>query len=112
MILNFFRADSPESSLRLNMLLVVIPISLILFSVAFFIFYRTLVPVEVVNSAAGLKHTYSEIPWAYMGGFVVAILTGLYSIWYGKKINKEAENETPRRFDPAQLNANPQNLPS
>jgi hypothetical protein len=100
-------SNTPDSSLRFNLLLVTIPIAIILASVAFFIFYRTVVPIEVTFvSKTTLKYVYADIPWAAIGAFVALLITSYFTLVYGKKINKDAENQTPKPGDPAQPNIN------
>lgn len=109
----FLKSNTPDSSLRVNMLIITIPIGFILGSVAAFILHRTFVPLEttiIVNPL--IKHTYTikyvfaELPWLALGGFVGTIIAALVTLWFGKKINKDAENQTPKPGDPAQPNIN------
>jgi len=72
--------------------------------------YRTVSPVEITYvSKNDLKYVYAELPWLALSGFVGAVIAALFSLWYGKKINKEVENETPKPGEPAQpgKNVNP-----
>lgn len=102
----FLKADSPDSSLRVNMFIITVPIGMILFSVFFYIMYRTLTPTEIIVTKESSKYIYEAIPWMALGGFVGAILATLVTVWYGKKLNKDAENETLKVRDPAQPNSN------
>ncbi len=104
---DFLKSNSPDSSLRVNMLLITVPVSAILWMVAFHIFYLTIVPEQVtVMGHSDIKYIYRELPWLALSGFVGAIITTLVTLWVGKKINKEAENETPKPGDPPQPNKN------
>jgi hypothetical protein len=90
---NFFKSNTDESSLRLNMFMIVLPIGFILWAVALHIAYRTFIPVEQVYDPKlhSVKSTYAVIEWLSIATFIAGVLGALYSIWYGKKINKDAE---------------------
>ena len=104
---NFFKSNTDESSLRLNMFMIAAPIGIVLWAVAFFIVYKTVVPIEVVvNGHVSVKYTFQEIPWSALALFISGIVAALVTLWYGKKINKDAENETPAPGEPAQPNKN------
>ena len=101
---NFLKSNSSESSLRVNMFIITVPIGMILFSVFFYIMHRTIVPTEIHVTKEYSKYIYEVIPWVSLGAFVGAILAALMTIWYGKKMNKEIENELPKEENTSQLN--------
>ena len=104
------KSNTPESSNRLNMLLVVAPISFTLLTIGIYILHRTFLPIKIEITRSSSTYTYEVIPWVAIGGAISVILAALFSIWFGKKLNKDAENQTPKEGNPAQPNANPQNL--
>jgi hypothetical protein len=83
------------------MFLIVAPISFMLTDVGIYILHRTFVPYEIVNTGTTLTYKYSLIEWMAIGGFVSIILAALFTIWYGKKINKDAETKAGEVVPPA-----------
>lgn len=75
------------------MLIITTPIGAILWMVCFHIFWFTIHPFEIVYMGITQVPVIvkNEIPWLALAGFVGGILAGLFSLWYGKKINKDAE---------------------
>lgn len=90
-VANFFKNNTDESSLRLYMEQITLPVSLILFAVFLFIIHRTFVPVKIINTGHVLEYVYSPIPWGELTLFVGGVIAAAITIWVGKKMNKEAE---------------------
>lgn len=99
-----FNSQSPESSNRLNMFMIVAPISFILTDVGVYILHRIFLPIEIIVTKESSKYIYEVIPWMAIGGFISIVLAALFSIWYGKKINKDAETKAGEVVPPAPTN--------
>ena len=109
---NFLKSDTPDSSLRVNMFMASIAVSFILFNIGVIMLAYAFIPTEVTYNPKlnHLVYVFRSVDFIQIGTGVGLILAGLFSLWYGKKLNKNAENETPKAGDPAQPNPNPQNL--
>jgi hypothetical protein len=83
MSLGKYFTESPDfSSLRLNMFMATVAFLPVPLTVAFYIVWQTV-------------HG-SDPSWSSVSLFVASIAAYFTALWYGKKINKDAENkETP-----------------
>ena len=88
---NFLRSDRPESSLRVNLFIITLPIGGTIGAIAFHIIWRTVFTVFLSYQGSMQIVTQLEISWSALGLFIGAVLAGYFTLLYGKKINKDAE---------------------
>jgi len=87
----FLRSDRPESSLRVNLFIITVPVGGLIGAVAFHIIWRTLFPVFLSYQGSLQIVTTLEISWSALGLFIGAVLAGYFTLLYGKKLNKDSE---------------------
>lgn len=94
---NFLKEKTSESTTRVILFLVSIPVATMLYMVSFYIFWFTIHPTEIFYM--GLTQTPTvvqhSIDWVNISAFVAAVLTGFLALLWGKKMNKDAENREP-----------------
>jgi hypothetical protein len=89
----FLKSNRTESSFRVWGTWITAPVGAILWAVVFHIVWMTLHPYEIFMLGNPPVPTLikNEIPWLSLVAFIGGIITALISLWYGKKINKDAE---------------------
>lgn len=93
---DYLNGSKPESSLRLNLFIVTIPTALVVLALAFHIIWITLFPVYIIGVYNNkLEYIIREVKWIEVAGFVTAFGIFVFQLWYGKKLNKDSENNTP-----------------
>ena len=93
---DYLNGSKPESSLRLNLFIVTVPTALVILTLAFHITWITLFPVYIIGAYNGkLEYITRSISWVEIAAFVTAFGIFVFQLWYGKKLNKDAENKTP-----------------
>ena len=91
---NYLNGTKPESSLRLNLFLVTVPSAITVLTLGIHILWITIHPVYVVRITP-LVYITRDIHWGEMAAFIGAFGIFIFQLWYGKKINKDSENDSP-----------------
>jgi hypothetical protein len=67
----------------------------VILALAFHIFYITLYPVVTIwLGPHNIKYEVREVKWVDVAVFVTALGAFMFQLWYGKKVNKDAENNS------------------
>ena len=102
---NFLKENRVESSHRLNLLIITIPLALILLAVVFHIIWCTVVPIHIITEKGQIPQTkHHDIDWSGLGIFMSAMLGGYLGLLYGKSLNKaqEIKQSTITTIDPVE----------
>jgi len=96
---SYLSNNKPDSSLRLNLLIITIPTAILLLTLTVHIIWVTFNPVYIIGVSGGkTEYITREIHWMEIATFVGALGVFVFQLWYGKKLNKDSENnaEAPK----------------